>query len=473
MNTKKINEINFLNSGRELLSEFNDCPFCLSSTKNLNEIKLAVENRLKEFEDIEFIERDIRENYRELMNILWTLILDVKNVYDVIISERSELIKFASLDKLSAKENDLYLKLSPLMFDELLSAKIFDLYQTQFPTEKDYQDLYNLINQNLILFEQFYPQITNEIKTFLPERKLLLEKEVVKISNNNETLTIQQKNDSLQKEITDIDQSIKSFDLRNEHLKTELVKANKTVLLFETIKNEIKTFNLRFNVKKDLIISESFIPMKEIVEEIMKDFIDEKENIKLEIKLENVSTKIDDVEYINKIITAKIYDINREKYVTPDVYFNTFRYKLFCLMISLSLALATRKKYKINLPLVMDDLFYASDYLSKHAFSKFIMRVIQLFYRYTPDLPLQFILFTHDDLVFKSAIESLNNSDTLRIKINELCDENKLDLNEKTIIARVFDLKESNNVDDILQKFENNIEFMNILYELPKELYLN
>ena len=34
-------------------------------------------------------------------------------------------------------------------------------------------------------------------------------------------------------------------------------------------------------------------------------------------------------------------------------------------MIGLSIALASRKKYRINFPLVMDDLFFASDFINK------------------------------------------------------------------------------------------------------------
>ena len=37
---------------------------------------------------------------------------------------------------------------------------------------------------------------------------------------------------------------------------------------------------------------------------------------------------------------------NPDIVTTPDQYFNTFRYKLFSLMVGLSIALASREKYK-------------------------------------------------------------------------------------------------------------------------------
>ena len=54
--------------------------------------------------------------------------------------------------------------------------------------------------------------------------------------------------------------------------------------------------------------------------------------------------------------------------ILPDIFFNTFRFKLLSLMIKISLSLAVRIKYKINFPLVFDDIFSGSDFLSKNSF---------------------------------------------------------------------------------------------------------
>ena len=105
-------------------------------------------------------------------------------------------------------------------------------------------------------------------------------------------------------------------------------------------------------------------------------------------------------------------------------------------MVSLSLALSTRKKYGINLTLVMDDLLYASDFVRKHRFSKFLSKVIELFYKYTPQIPLQFILFTHDDMIFRNAIDSLIQFDkTTGLELQK-------SLIKDTIIGRIFNPNE-------------------------------
>ena len=97
-------------------------------------------------------------------------------------------------------------------------------------------------------------------------------------------------------------------------------------------------------------------------------------------------------------------------------------------MVGLSIALASRKKYKVNIPLVIDDLFSGSDFVSKNTFSKFIQDLVVLYYTHTPDMPLQIILFTHDNFIYKNAIEGIEYLPNDHKEINL----------EKTIKTRMF-----------------------------------
>ena len=114
----------------------------------------------------------------------------------------------------------------------------------------------------------------------------------------------------------------------------------------------------------------------------------------------------------------------------------------------------------------MDDLFYASDFVSKHRFSKFISKVIELFYKYTPELPLQFILFTHDDIIFRNAIDALNRN-AIAIDMENINEENRQPLLKKTIIARFFNPSDK---DEKPETFGNNQLYWDLLYKLPKEI---
>ena len=86
-------------------------------------------------------------------------------------------------------------------------------------------------------------------------------------------------------------------------------------------------------------------------------------------------------------------------------YLNTFHFRLFSTMVGISIAIASRRNTQVNLPLVLDDVFYASDFENRTSVEMFLKQVFNAFKTYTPDLPLQLILFTHDQLIFESAIK--------------------------------------------------------------------
>lgn len=461
-NISKKNSIekNFLNSGKDLLHYYDNCPFCLNSNKSKEEINSEVEKRLKELEDIEVVEKEIRENFRLLTSALLTTVKDLRKFYNIIETERIELTKFTNLDSINIKQNELYIELSPQLNDDELIDLLNELAKIQFPTEIDFKRLFNLIDENQIIFQDHFASYSLKAILYINERKSQIEGEIQKLSSNSDELSLEQKTLKLEQEINEIKNSILSLEKRNSDLKPELENANKIVGYFDRIKSEIINYNLKFNDRKDKLVAEAFEPMKNTIEQIMNDFISKNENIKLEIKLEDYNYKVDGEQYTSKIIIAKIIDLKSNKETTPDLYFNTFRFKLFCLMISLSIALATRIKYKINLPLVMDDLFYASDFINKISFTEFFKELIKLFHKYTPEMSLQFILFTHDDLVFTSAIEAIEEYSEI---------ENDLII-DKTLITRMFDVKDK---EEIPSKFENGENFWNLLYQLPKQTLVN
>jgi len=460
INNNKSHEITFLNSGKEIFHSFDDCPFCQSSKKSKEEIINEVENRLKELENIDLIEKEIRENFRLLSNILLTTVTDLRKVYDIIEKERTEFSKFINLDPLNSKASQLYLSLATHINDDKLIDLINDFSKIQFPSDVDFKRLFDLIKDNRKLFSDFFVVNSYNTYSFLDERKETIESEINKLSLNSEELSAEQRIFNLENEIKELNNSILFLKKRNEIIEPDLKNATKTVSYSDRIKSEIQNYNLKFNDRKDKIVAEAFEPMKIIIEQIINNFISSDENIKLEIKFENYKYKIDGEEYESKIIIAKIIDLKTKKEITPDLYFNTFRYKLFSLMISLSIALATRIKYRINLPLVMDDLFYASDFINKISFNEFFKDLVRLFHHYTPEMPLQFILFTHDDLIFSSALEALE-------EYSDIGDD--LIIN-KTLITRMFNVTDR---EEIPSRFDSGKNFWNLLYQLPKKTILN
>ncbi len=465
-NQKEILSKNFLVSGLQLLDDADDCPFCQNSQKTKEEIKKNVQDRITQLQQSQELDELLKQQYKAVIDSLSSFYKQSQALYEQINIERPEIASYEALSSVLQKEEQLYIELSLRMNDEELIEHINNLRSKQFPIRQDYEALYKLIVQDII---KSNAPIIDNINIFIKERKEALEQTIRRLTNDNQELTTAQKIALVESEIKRLTEQLESTKKRINELNPQIVKLQKEVTLVKRIKSELEGFIPLFDNEVNELINTAFDPIQEIVEAILRDYLKE-ENLKLVIAKKENKLIIDDQEVINNIIVANLEYLDHEtveiKTVTPDMYFNTFRYKLFCLMVSLSLALATRKEHKINLPLVIDDIFFASDFISKNSFAEFLQKVIQLFYKQTPDMPLQIILFTHDDLIFRSAIDAVDNF-SLENQEDDLCDENKRPLSEKTMIGRFFDPKDK---DPTTSTFDNGEEYWNLLYCIPKNV---
>lgn len=457
-------EKGFLEQGLRLSENKEDCPFCQESKKSIEEIKVNVSSRIDSLKKYEETERRIKLAFRNLSNNLIESLQSLKHLSEILFNQRSILSKQTSLDSLINKEGELMMLLTPHLLDDELFDYLKQLSDKQFPTDTEFSKLSIFLIDNKELICEFIPSKIDEIKIFIKERAEQIQKVILTLSDSSD-MTINEKVKALEKEIYENKTSIPIIEKTNKDLDLQFKSADIQVQNFKRIKEEIKFFNLKLVEEKDRIVTSYFKSIKEVVEEIMNDFIDEKESINLVLSLEKIDRNIDGEIFQTEVIMAKIVQKNGES-TTPDIYFNTFRYKVFCLMISLSIALSTRMRYKVNLPLVMDDLFFASDFISKNSFSIFFQKIIELFYKYTPDMPLQFILFTHDDLIFRSALDAID--DYSIIAISDLHNENKMSLSDKTFITRMFDIKDK----DSPAISNEGTKYWELLYKLPKKILI-
>ncbi len=465
-NKKATVEKNFLDIGKELIHEFDNCPFCLSSNKSLEEIKIEVEKRLSELEQFKLLDEQLKNKFRSVAENLWSITRDLSNVNEILNIDRQELSVFSNLEKIRLEENRLYVALSPVISDAELNDYIYSFTQKLIPSDKDYLDLFELINKNKQIFEKRYIELAKEVQSLIEDRKNAIDIEIKVFLENNESLTVEQKISKLEKEIKEFNEQVKSIENKTKELEVELISAKKKVGYLNQIKEEIGVFNSKFKLKVDELVNNVFEPIKNTVEDILNDYFQDDPQYKLEINLKENKIIIEGEEYITTYIVAEIVDKKTNETVTsPQIYFNTFRYKLFSLMIGLSIALASRKTYKINFPLVMDDLFFASDFISKNSFSEFLTKIINIFYKHTPDLPLQFIIFTHDDMIFRSAMDAIESF--TKNKSDNLHEENDIDLIEKTIIGRFFKPVDK---DEAVSEFQNKNKYWELLYRIPKSI---
>jgi len=467
---KHLSEQNdFLELGLGILIDFDDCPFCRSSNKSIETIHKDVSVRSEDLK-LQLIEKD------KLKKMFITAIEQINNyhqktqyLYSNIEREIETFKSYEELSIIAINAQGLLEKLTNYVEDFEIWEKIERLNQLNYPKDEDYKFLFELINAERFQLIELHIEHIDKINNYLVSRKIaleeLLEKSLIKFNTSD-----------LEKQVVIIEDEIKRLQSqviegqkRVLILVPEIEKAQKDVELVKTIKSEIEEFLPKYKIIANSLVTEAFYPVKDMIITIMSDFLEDDKNIQLIIETKETKKVIDGEEKIESLIMANIQylDINTGeiRIAPPSHYFNTFRYKLFCLMVSLSLALSTRKKYGINLPLVMDDLFYASDFVSKHRFSKFLSKVIELFYKYTPQIPLQFILFTHDDMIFRNAIDSLIQFDkTTGLELQK-------SLIKDTIIGRIFNPNEKDDLKTIEIGYNQSI--YNLVYELPQEIINN
>lgn len=90
---------------------------------------------------------------------------------------------------------------------------------------------------------------------------------------------------------------------------------------------------------------------------------------------------------------------------TPKLFYNSFRYKLYCISIKVALAFMTMKLSGIKAPIVFDDVFNASDFDNSINIDQFFKSIFKSFkeLKLGNEKDLQIILFTHDEVVLNSV----------------------------------------------------------------------
>ena len=119
-------------------------------------------------------------------------------------------------------------------------------------------------------------------------------------------------------------------------------------------------------------------------------------------------------------------DVNGKFNTVPKEYFNTFRYKLFVQTMKMALAFNWMNETGIAAPIVIDDVFNASDFENSIKLESYIHFVKKIYRKICLDndfqLHLQLIMLTHDDLVFNSVVNGYNKITTDNEKAENLPD---------------------------------------------------
>lgn len=209
------------------------------------------------------------------------------------------------------------------------------------------------------------------------------------------------------------DELLEKLNELSKHISQVLV-ADYPRVSFQTIKGEFE--KLSSQEQLETISSESLTV--ENLEYLLETIDKLKEGLKIKT-VQCVATYIDKefVQTLNRVFEKFLFSRNAENLnvdisnisngrievgvngVPVHKYFNTFRYRLFCLTVQAIINLKVMKHANFSFPFVFDDVFYANDYFNKAQLYQYFKIVRETAKMMLPKIPLQILFFTHDELL--------------------------------------------------------------------------
>lgn len=419
--TGNISQINFFTLGIELLKDSTDCPFCNSSVKSTNEIKTYVSEKILEIESFNKLTQELNRTFNYTLENLDNLFNQIALFKGKVTRELNIIKTISEFSGLTSSENSIIAYIESTQATEFYSDGSLINENEKFKVNKNlllnsYYETHNdYIENELMLF------IDNISKFSINRNQILINIEKSLIINSQIKTLIEQEA-IFKNEINTIEQQIFTSNKKISNNEDELKTFRELQAVFNAIKEEARIYAKHFHTLFSKEVLQAFAPIKLIVEEVLKKYIQkDKRDVVLEIKMKEEDVDEETGEVLSEIITANI--IPNDKQFQPlsvNKYFNTFHYRLFSTMVGISIAMASRINTRINLPLVLDDIFYASDFENRATIERFIEELFEMFEKFTPDIELQLILFTHDQLIFESAIKATsakNNKTTAFAKL--------------------------------------------------------
>lgn len=429
-------EIEFLNLSSGLLEHDHiegNCPLCNDSNKSTDEILVGVKNRISQLKELNQISQQLNSNYRSVIQMLNSLERSLTESMNLIQRELAETKGYAEFSELSKRQEELLVKVKAALDNDLF-IELKETIITPLISSNGFKSLNNYLQNHEKDFHDELRPVLESLKIYFDYRQKALQDIAEKLKNRPKT-----PQEQLKQIDSEIEQKNKSIKEANEHivsLEKLLKEADRAVKLGRRLIKDAKEFENKVIQKVDEIIVDAIQPVKRTIEEILSDYLeDESDDVELKISTGNVEGR--------KLLKAEIIKPNSDVVLSPNKFFNTFRFRMFSMMVSCSIAIASRKSTNANLPLVLDDLFFASDYVSRSGIKSFLVKLVKIFEKQTPQLKLQFILFTHDDSVFNYAVEAMSEYNKYSIGENGVTVENVDKLRENTLVGRLFPYEDS------------------------------
>lgn len=401
-----LNEAQFLNLGLELLKEHTDCPFCNNSKLLKDEISNNVTLRIEKIKELHEATQVLSKTSNDVNDRIESLNNQIDILKNKVIREINSLKEKTEFNELFLLDNSFL-----TILDEFVSKDIFNQLFTKNENANYLRDknkfIYELVSPNRKSIESDLGKLLAEEKEFINKRNQLIQNIDTEIASKVQPKSLTEQIIGLNKEIEELEKQSAAAKVNIKRDSEKINEIQEQVRMFEEVKSETIAFLKIYHNSLNEEINKSFAPIKMVVEEILEGYFSfDNRNIELIISKQPEEYDEETGEILSEIITAKLKLKDQEIPAQPvSKYLNTFYYRLFSTMVSISIAIASRLNTKVNLPLVMDDVFYASDFENRTSIERFLRYIFNTFKTYTPDLPLQLILFTHDQLIFESAIK--------------------------------------------------------------------
>lgn len=440
-------EAQFLSLGLELINHSENCPLCENSKSSVPEIKKRIENRILEIKEFETASKNLETSIRSIQNVIKEALTNLQSTGRTLKSEIDRITAIPELADVHKNGKELI----DFLADETRSLMEVDesilktLSSNDVLSKKDEAISELLKDKEGFLFVDI-PTTPIAIEKFAANRQKRISEIETTLTSSHDVITPKQQILILESEIKAHQSTININGQQIKSLERDIEKLTATINTVSEIKLKAGEFAKALELEVNKLVASSFIPIKETITTILSEYLKE-ENVSLQIRLDE-KPSADDPESIVTTILAEIQRVNTQtgeiEIHSPSKYFNTFRFRLFCTMVSISVVVAARKNSGINLPLVLDDVFYASDYSSKITFRQFITTVLSIFRKFNSEMPLQFILFTHDELVFDSALDAIAEFELQEIGVPqpEENSEWKNPIKNRTMFARLFSAKD-------------------------------
>lgn len=141
-------------------------------------------------------------------------------------------------------------------------------------------------------------------------------------------------------------------------------------------------------------------------------------------------------------------------YVDPRKYLNTFRFKLYCVAVKIALAFTCKIIYNLNFPIVIDDVFDASDFSNRERIKGFMQNIWKSHETiFSNEKPLQLIFFTQDDIIGDSIFRGIRGSSkNTKVKYSRIYNYYEFDYSQEPSKEILLDEEISVvNIEDFLQ----------------------